>query len=112
MLAVMDQEFRCRKKVLSDSEMNDILAIIYSASALLMIVNSFSQQRRVMSGSILLFISGLLVMYNEIQGKTFFSHLISLGTYYVAIALLASSCTRVPLAKLVPQMPETGEMEV
>ncbi len=89
-----------------------ILAIIYSASALLMIVNSFSQQRRVMSGSILLFISGLLVMYNEIQGKTFFSHLISLGTYYVAIALLASSCTRVPLAKLVPQMPETGEMEV
>ena len=30
MLAVMDQEFRCRKKVLSDSEMNDILAIIYS----------------------------------------------------------------------------------
>ncbi|MBQ3951292.1 MAG: chromate transporter, partial [Oscillospiraceae bacterium] len=30
MLAVMDQEFRCRKKILSDSEMNDILAIIYS----------------------------------------------------------------------------------
>ena len=30
MLAVMDQEFRCRKKILSDSEMNDIFAIIYS----------------------------------------------------------------------------------
>ena len=30
MLAVMEQEFRCRRKILSDSEMNDILAIIYS----------------------------------------------------------------------------------
>ena len=30
MLAVMDQEFRCRRKILSDSQMNDILAIIYS----------------------------------------------------------------------------------
>ena len=30
MLAVMDQEFRCRKKILSDSDMNDIFAIIYS----------------------------------------------------------------------------------
>ncbi len=26
----MDQEFRCRRKLLSDSQMNDILAIIYS----------------------------------------------------------------------------------
>ena len=30
MLAVMDQEFHCRRKLLSDSEMNDILAVIYS----------------------------------------------------------------------------------
>ena len=30
MLAVMDQEFRCRRKLLSDSGMNDILAVIYS----------------------------------------------------------------------------------
>ena len=30
MLAVMDQEFRCRKKLISDSEMNDILVLIYS----------------------------------------------------------------------------------
>ncbi len=30
MLAVMDQEFRCRRKILSDSQMNDVFAIIYS----------------------------------------------------------------------------------
>lgn len=30
MLAVMDQEFRVRKKLLSDSDMNDIFAVIYS----------------------------------------------------------------------------------
>lgn len=30
MLAVMDQEFRCRRKLLSDNQMNDILAVIYS----------------------------------------------------------------------------------
>ena len=30
MLAVMDQEFRCRRKLLSDSQMNDVFAIIYS----------------------------------------------------------------------------------
>ena len=30
MLAVMDQEFHCRRQLLSDTQMNDILAIIYS----------------------------------------------------------------------------------
>ena len=30
MLAVMDQEFRSRRKLLSDSQMNDVFAVIYS----------------------------------------------------------------------------------
>ena len=53
-------------------------------------------------GALLLFLSGILLMNNEINGTTFLSHIISLGTYYAAIATLASTATRVIMPRLVP----------
>ena len=47
-----------------------------------------------MIGSILLAVSGVMYMYNAVNGVTFISHIISLGTYYIAIAFLASSAIR------------------
>ncbi len=54
-------------------------------------------------GSILLFATGCLLMFNEINGKTFLSHIVSLGTYYLAISFLACANTRVAIPKLVPE---------
>ena len=66
-------------------------AMVYVVAALLMVVTSIGMSRRVIIGSILLFISGIMVMYNVVNGQTFVSHIISLGTYYSAIVVLASS---------------------
>ena len=66
-------------------------AMIYMVAALLMVVASTGMTRRITIGSILLFLSGIMVMYNVVNGETFISHILSLGTYYSAIVVLASS---------------------
>ena len=65
--------------------------MIYMVAALLMVVASTGMTRRITIGSILLFLSGIMVMYNVVNGETFISHILSLGTYYSAIVVLASS---------------------
>ena len=67
------------------------VAIIYVAAAILMVVLSTAMERRVVIGSVLLFISGIMVIYNFVNGQTFLSHIVSLGTYYSAVAVMASS---------------------
>jgi hypothetical protein len=79
------------------------MAVLYLAAALFMVTASFGLVRRVFSGSLLLFISGLLLMVNVVNGKTFLSHIVSLGTYYLAIAVLASANTRIVIPRLVPE---------
>ena len=81
-----------------------VLAIAYVASALLMIIASASMTRRVFIASILLFAAGIMLMHNQVSGETFFSHMLSLGTYYAAIALMASSCIYSQMYKLIPQV--------
>ena len=66
-------------------------AMIYMVTALLMVVASTGMNRRIAIGSILLFLSGIMVMYNVVNGETFVSHILSLGTYYTAVVTLASS---------------------
>ena len=66
-------------------------AIAYVITAILMVILSIGQDRRIAAGSVLLFVAGVLLINNEINGTTFISHLISLGTYYVAIIVLATS---------------------
>ncbi len=81
-----------------------LLAIIYVVAAILMVTLSVTLRRRVMIGALLLFLSGILLMVNEVNGKTFLSHIISLGTYYAAIAVMASTCIHTVRYKLVPEV--------
>ena len=80
-----------------------LMAVLYLAAALFMVTSSFGHARRVFIGSLLLFASGLLLMYNVINGQTFISHIVSLGTYYLAVAVLASANTRIVIPRLVPE---------
>ena len=66
-----------------------LLAFLYLASVLAMIVASFPMPRRVFGGSLLLFAGGIFLMINQVRGTTFLSHILSLGTYYLAIVTLA-----------------------
>ena len=79
------------------------IAIIYVCTAILMVTTSFTMPKRIFVGSVLLFVSGILVIRNEVYGMTFISHIISLGIYYCAIATLASAGNRIKLPKLVPE---------
>ena len=83
-----------------------IMAMIFLTAALLMMCTSFVLPKRVFNGTLLLFAAGVMVMYNTINGTTFLSHIISLGTYYAAIATLASTNTRIIMPKLVPEAVE------
>ena len=80
-----------------------LLAALYLLAATAMVCTSFQLPKRVFIGSILLFTSGCLLMANVVRGQTFLSHIISLGTYYLAIGVLASANTRIVIPKLVPE---------
>ncbi len=79
-----------------------LFAMIYLCTALLMITMSFGMPRRVFIGTLNLFLAGISLMYNQINGMTFVSHLISLTFYYSAIAILASTNTRIIQARAIP----------
>ena len=79
-----------------------VVALVYLLMAMAMVCTSFVLARRVFIGSLLLFIAGCLLMNNVINGQTFLSHILSLGTYYLAIGVLASANTRIVIPKLVP----------
>ncbi|MCR5796255.1 MAG: lipase family protein [Solobacterium sp.] len=80
-----------------------LLAVIYLLTALTMVCTSFTLPRRVFTGSLLLFTAGCLLMSNVINGQTFLSHILSLGTYYLAVSTLACANTRIEIPKLVPE---------
>ena len=76
-----------------------LVVIIYLLFVLAMVVASFPLSRKVFTGSILLFLAGILLIINEIKGLTFISHIISLGTYYAGIITLSSMGIRYKPAK-------------
>jgi len=88
------------------------MAMLYLITALAMVISSFSLPKRTFYGAMLLFAAGILLMNNEINGTTFLSHIISLGTYYAAIATLASTNTRVIMPRLVPEAVTEEEMDL
>ena len=77
-------------------------AMIYVSAALLMAITSVDQNRTVLVGSVLLFVAGVLTIYNFIIGNTFFSHIISLGTYYAGVGILASSTIQKQMYRYIP----------
>ena len=79
-----------------------LVGMIYTVTALLMVTSSFGMHGRAFFGAILLFVAGIMLMYNVLNGETFISHIISLGTYYTAVSCLAGVGTAPKLAKLIP----------
>ncbi len=79
-----------------------ILAVVYIVASCLMVVSAFPLSRRYFRGAVLLFISGILLINNQINGQTFLSHFLSLGMYYLAVVTLASSGSGIARPKMVP----------
>jgi len=79
-----------------------LFGIIYAAAALFMAITSVDQSRSIMIGSMLLALAGFLTMRNIVIGNTFASHILSLGTYYVGIAVLASSTIQRQMYRYIP----------
>ena len=67
------------------------IAVLYCIASIVLLFSSFNLSGRILAGSVLLFISGLLVFNNQIRGEAFIRHFISLGVYYIAITILASA---------------------
>lgn len=85
-----------------------LLLGLYICTATGMVICSLVLPRRVFYGSIMLYIAGILLVYNQVNGTTFISHAISLGVYYMAVTSLATSNTRIIMRRLIPE----GEPEV
>jgi hypothetical protein len=79
------------------------IALAYSIAASLMIVSSITLPRRLFVGSIALFAGGILLINNQTGSASFLNHFISLGVYYLAVLLIASSGTQTRLPHLVPE---------
>ena len=80
-----------------------LMAALYLISATGMAVTSFVMPRRTFRGSVLLFLSGILLIYNTVNGTTFLSHIAASGLYYIAVITLASTGNAFRKPKLVPE---------
>ena len=79
-----------------------VLAVIYTIASCLMVTTALPLSRRYFRGAVLLFVSGILLIYNQVNGQTVLSHFISLGMYYIAVVTLASSGSGIARPKMVP----------
>ncbi|MBR4164418.1 MAG: hypothetical protein IKR11_12915, partial [Solobacterium sp.] len=87
-----------------------VIAMIYVVAGLMMVCASINMPRRTFTGALLLFVSGILLMRNEIDGTTFLSHIVSLGIFYIGVASVAGTGTQTRLPRLVPYVePEKPE---
>ena len=86
-----------------NSTLLKIIAVVYVVIGLLMVCLSMNMHWRTFAGSALLFLAGVLLMKNEVRGTTFVSHILSLGTYYLAVCNIAGTGTQTRLPRLVPE---------
>jgi hypothetical protein len=76
-----------------------------SGSAL--VATSFTRSSRTSRGSLLLFVSGILLILNTARGTTFLSHLIASGLYYIAAVTLAGTGSGFARPRMIPEyLPE------
>ncbi len=87
-----------------------VIGMVYVVAGLMMVCASINMPRRTFTGAFLLFISGILLIRNEINGTTFLNHIVSLGTFYIGVASVAGTGTQTRLPRLVPYVePEKPE---
>jgi len=67
--------------------------------------------KRTFRGSVLLFASGIFLMINRVYGSNFVTHIISLGTYYVALLFLVNTGLRQKAYRMVAVFDDEDEIE-
>ncbi len=83
------------------------LAILYMLSGSALVATSFTRSARTSRGSLLLFVSGILLIVNTARGTTFLSHLIASGLYYIAAVTLAGTGSGFGRPRMIPEyLPE------
>ena len=80
-----------------------LLAIAYIISAFALVCSSYVFPGRTFMGSLMLVLSGVLVIINYIIGDNFITHILSVITYYNAVMSLAGSGSGYVKPKLVPE---------
>ncbi|MCR5794055.1 MAG: hypothetical protein K6G61_01735 [Solobacterium sp.] len=86
-----------------------VIAIVYLVVGLLMVCLSINMHGRTFAGTVLLFAAGVLLMRNQVDGTTFLRHMLSLGTYYLAVLAIAGTGTQTRLPRLVPESEKEEE---
>ncbi|MDY4832922.1 MAG: lysoplasmalogenase family protein [Treponema sp.] len=71
------------------SSLLKIFGVLYTFAMTAMVMFSFGIPKQLMIGSIIFFISDILMLRNFIYSETVVSHFFSLGSYYVAVMLIA-----------------------
>ena len=88
-----------------------VLAAFYVLTSLAMVISSFAMPKRTFRGSVLLFASGIFLMVNRVYGSNFVTHIISLGTYYVALLFLVNTGLRQKAYRMVAVFDDEDEIE-
>ena len=88
-----------------------VLAAFYVLTSLAMVISSFAMPKRTFRGSVLLFASGIFLMVNRVYGSNFVTHIISLGTYYVALLFLVNTGLRQKAYRMVVVFDDEDEIE-
>lgn len=68
-----------------------IFGALYTFAMTAMVMFSFKIPKSLMIGSLIFFISDILMLRNFIYSETVVSHFFSLGSYYVAVMLIAAN---------------------
>ena len=88
-----------------------IVAISYILSATALVITSFTHSGRIFRGSALLFVSGIMLILNNVNGTTFISHMIASGLHYIAMLTLAGAGSRFGRPRSMPQNVSEGIVE-
>lgn len=88
------------------------IAILYIVSGTALVVTSFTHSARIARGSFLLFIAGILIVVNTIQGNGVLLHFVSAGLHYIAVCILASTGSGFTLPTIVPEYASEPETEM
>lgn len=68
-----------------------IFGALYTFAMTAMVMFSFKIPKQLMIGSLIFFVSDILMLRNFIYSETVVSHFFSLGSYYVAVMLIAAN---------------------
>jgi len=85
------------------------LAVFYLCGCCVLFISALGLPRRFLTASLLLLITGILMINHYISGESIFTHFFTLGFYYAGLSSMAAGTLKVPEYRLVPEIPETDQ---